>query len=256
MEYKLYLCHASLILFISQLTNLHSFFHFISTTKVYNQSSKSKINILANSAASMAARYSLCRFPAEILDLISSYMHPEDIKAFRATSGQIHASASPHLFRRVLIALRPRTWEVFEYIMNDPLFCKNVTEIVYDGSQFVLDHQDTYETYMNDQCLHGNYEICSLQYDQLYQTQEQLICNHQFRHVLSVASSKFPRLELFTYSNWRNICNESPWYFHKGPLSWDVGIKTVCFPVMPDEIGRDPEEDRATILTGLHPIAR
>ena len=193
----------------------------------------------------MSSPCSISNLPNEILDKISNLLDPRDIKTFRATSKQIHERASQYLFRRVYMALRPRTLEVFEKIAKHPLFRKNVTEIIFDASPFLRDHEHLRKRYKLPLHHHAKDRKCRVQYRRLLESQDRLLASDWgFMRPLIAESSTFPRLESFEILEWRGICRSanpkwylekdlglnSGWYLEKGPMSWDLDPKTICLP--------------------------
>ena len=198
----------------------------------------------------MSSPCSISNLPNEILDKISNLLDPRDIKTFRATSKQIHERASQYLFRRVYMALRPRTLEVFENIAKHPLFSKNVTEIIFDAGPFLGDHEHLKKRYKVPLHLHAKDRKCGIHYRRLLESQNRLLASDWlFMRPLIAESSSFPRLESFEILEWREICRRvnpewylyeglnsssewylEEWYLKKGPMSSDLNLKTVCLP--------------------------
>ena len=186
----------------------------------------------------MSDHRGLLSLPSELLQVISSNLHPQDVKTFRAANKQIRTVASPYLFRRVHIALRPQTCAIFQKIVCHPVFSQNVTEIVFDASQF-LDNIDVMRRLLEREgvtrCTHKDDKRCNSVYEQLYQEQERLRSHKRFLPLLTLATSKLCRLHSFDYSSWQGICekSQSSWYLNKGPMSWDLDTNVVCLPAIP-----------------------
>ena len=189
----------------------------------------------------MSETRNLLSFPLELLQEISSHLHPQDIKAFRATSRVVHAAASPYLIPRAYLALRPGTIAVFNQIIAHPIFGKNIQEIVFDASQFLRPerHQNIVghrEDEGDGLCRHKKDRRCNPEYERLYKSQEKLKSNlDDFLENLKTAALVCCRLDSLVYWDWRWICDmaESRWYVEKGPMSWDLDSNTVCLPRVP-----------------------
>ena len=182
----------------------------------------------------------------ELLLEISSHLHPQDVKAFRATSRIIHAATSPYLIPRAYIALRPATIAVFRQIIAHPISGKNVQEIVFDASQFFPPEwhhnrvRDDRVIEGDGQCAHKEDRKCAPEYERLYKLQEELKSNiDDFLQNLRTASLTCCRLDSLVYWDWRWICDmaESRWYLEKGPMSWDLDTNTMCLPIVPGRFG-------------------
>ena len=74
--------------------------------------------------------------PDELLEQILRYLPKHDLKSARLSSTQLSAIGASMLYDRVYFAPRKLEMEMFKKIAQNPVFSKNVKELVYDARLF------------------------------------------------------------------------------------------------------------------------
>ncbi|KAL9035030.1 MAG: hypothetical protein Q9214_006776 [Letrouitia sp. 1 TL-2023] len=201
------------------------------------------------------------RLPLEILQIISSFLLPQDIKSTRLVSRKWHNVTSPYLMRRIFFAPRRRTLDIFNKIVKHPIFGKSVTELVYDFSLFHSKHDAAFCVRRNRAHYRGRrrYAIPTIssrglryctthnhapkdynEYERLFQEQGAITSAAEDRVSLKNALAALPKLDALFCGDWRSISGASfdrltgspsydSWYVTKGPMRWD--ITNACFPL-------------------------
>ena len=111
----------------------------------------------------------LSELPLELLGMISTKLHPQDVKTLRATSKNMQIVVLPYLITKAYIALCPGTMALFNKIVAHPVFSKSVKEVVFDASLLLANH-DVFEqrTVEDDgQRMQMDGEQCSPEYERL-----------------------------------------------------------------------------------------
>lgn len=194
----------------------------------------------------------LGQLPPELLKIVLSFLLPLHIKNLRLVNRKYHDASSHLLMRRVYFALRPKTLAVFNEIIEHPIFCRSVTEIVYDTSLFI-DQRNRRPGDVGHfiRCLPcaGLYsqeviDAADREYRWLFFQQERIRDNSEDLAALHRASQTLVSLSSLVYTDWM-ILNDSYrffsgtliaetresncWYLRDGPMSWDV--KKGCLPM-------------------------
>ena len=84
--------------------------------------------------------------PDELLVQVLRYLPRFDLKSARLTCSQFARTGAQWLFHRVYFAPRRSAIDTFINISSNPVFARNVTELVYDARLFVSDFTN-YESY-------------------------------------------------------------------------------------------------------------
>lgn len=202
----------------------------------------------------------LGKLPPELLNIVLSSLLPLHIKNLRLVNRKYHDASSHLLMRRVYFALRPKTLAVFKEIVEHPIFCRSVTEIVYDTSYFIDQRQRlSPDTSYFCRCFPERrlyspevVELADLEYRRLFLQQETIRTRSEDLNALRRASRMLVNLSSFVYTDWMILDNpltlNNPiddsescaghliaeykeldrWYLRDGPMSWDV--KHGCLP--------------------------
>ena len=102
------------------------------------------------------------QLPPELLNTVLSLLLPQHIKNLRLVNRKYHDASSHLLMTRVYFALRPKTLAVFKEVIEHPIFCRSVTEIVYDTSYFI----DQRHRRVEDPCYFRRCLPCQSSYSQ------------------------------------------------------------------------------------------
>ena len=89
----------------------------------------------------------LQNLPEELLVQVLGYLPKKDLKSARLTCSQIARTGAQWLFQRVYFAPRKSAIETFINISSNPVFARNVTELVYDARLFLSEftHYESYK---------------------------------------------------------------------------------------------------------------
>ncbi|KAL9613482.1 MAG: hypothetical protein Q9167_001978 [Letrouitia subvulpina] len=215
------------------------------------------------------------KLPLEILQIIYSFILPQDIKSTRLVSRKWHNVSSPFLMRRIFFAPRRRTLDIFNKIVKHPIFSQSITELVYDFSLFHSKHDAAFCARRNRAhyrsrrryafpgrsptissrglrycTTHSHASKDYNEYKRLLQEQGAITSAAKDRVSLKNALAALPKLGALFCGDWRSISGASfdrltgspsydSWYVTKGPIQWDV--TNACFPLtfemMRDETG-------------------
>ena len=92
--------------------------------------------------------FQLQNLPEELLVQVLGYLPKSVLKSARLTCSQIARIGAVWLFQRIYFAPRKSAIETFINISSNPVFARNVTDLVYDGRLF-LPELANYKSYKN-----------------------------------------------------------------------------------------------------------
>ncbi|KAM0793903.1 hypothetical protein BDR22DRAFT_877472 [Usnea florida] len=181
--------------------------------------------------------------PDELLVQVLGYLSKSHLKSARLSCTRCGRIGAQWLFQRVYFAPRQAAIDTFLSIFANPIFAKNVTELVYDGRLFVSEFTDpsryktAFDNYLRSSNGHVNsivnrdayHEVLAkslIRYTSLYDQQQRILQDHEDYEALLTGLNNFPNittvtaLGVFSQSDRRkaHTTNDHSWYARRSRL--------------------------------------
>lgn len=122
--------------------------------------------------------YSTTIWHPDVLHIICSYLDTPSIKALRLVRSDINETATPYLFRTLVLSFSKRRFQCLNRVSETPKFSKGVRTILWDTAPYYLPN----EPYDESMFLRSERDFFHLQLN--FSTDGQKV-KQQMKHVLS-----------------------------------------------------------------------